>query len=230
MEVGPTHALAYLALPCMHMHIVAQALQRRAIADRQDMADNVYMAKLAEQAERYEEMVEYMKAVAQASQSDLTLEERNLLSVAYKNVVGARRASLRIIGSIETKEASKDGNNLDMIKSYKVKVEEELNTICSDILGLLDNSLIRSSLPAEPSVFYLRSGWWQTLAATGPHAFCKWRIARFLQRTAAPGRQYKMGSGLLPPLRIIGGGRGRKWYGRPIADALVSIGHQEDEG
>ena len=63
------------------MHIVAQALQRRAIADRQDMADNVYMAKLAEQAERYEEMVEYMKAVAQASQSDLTLEERNLLSV-----------------------------------------------------------------------------------------------------------------------------------------------------
>ena len=50
------------------------------------------MAKLAEQAERYEEMVEYMKAVATASPAseDLSLEERNLLSVAYKNVVGAR--------------------------------------------------------------------------------------------------------------------------------------------
>ena len=57
-------------------------------------ADNVYMAKLAEQAERYEEMVEYMKAVATAATDDLSLEERNLLSVAYKNVVGARRASL----------------------------------------------------------------------------------------------------------------------------------------
>ena len=55
--------------------------------------DNVYMAKLAEQAERYEEMVEYMKKVAAASVDDLSLEERNLLSVAYKNVVGARRAS-----------------------------------------------------------------------------------------------------------------------------------------
>ena len=66
--------------------------------------DNVYMAKLAEQAERYDEMVQYMKEVASQSQSDLTLEERNLLSVAYKNVVGARRASLRIIGSIEQKE------------------------------------------------------------------------------------------------------------------------------
>lgn len=63
------------------------------------------MAKLAEQAERYEEMVEYMKKVAQGKQEEmLSLEERNLLSVAYKNVVGARRASLRIITSIESKE------------------------------------------------------------------------------------------------------------------------------
>jgi len=70
-------------------------------------SDEVYMAKLAEQAERYDEMVEYMKKVAESSQEDLSLEERNLLSVAYKNVVGARRASLRIIGSIESKEVEK---------------------------------------------------------------------------------------------------------------------------
>ena len=69
--------------------------------------ENVYMAKLAEQAERYDEMVEYMKEVAKSAPEDLSLEERNLLSVAYKNVVGARRASLRIIGSIESKEAQK---------------------------------------------------------------------------------------------------------------------------
>ena len=71
------------------------------------MADNVYMAKLAEQAERYEEMVDFMKKVAEVSSEDLSLEERNLLSVAYKNVVGARRASLRIIGSIQNKEEGK---------------------------------------------------------------------------------------------------------------------------
>ena len=58
--------------------------------------DDVYMAKLAEQAERYDEMVEFMKEVANKAQADLSLEERNLLSVAYKNVVGARRASLRV--------------------------------------------------------------------------------------------------------------------------------------
>ena len=54
--------------------------------------DSVYLAKLAEQAERYEEMVENMKTVASSGQ-ELSVEERNLLSVAYKNVIGARRAS-----------------------------------------------------------------------------------------------------------------------------------------
>jgi len=99
-------------------------------------------------------MVEYMKAVCQSGQADLSLEERNLLSVAYKNVVGARRASLRIIGSIEAKEMSKQSEYVGQIKTYKIKVEEELNTICLDILGLLDERLIKSDLDPEPKVFY----------------------------------------------------------------------------
>jgi len=116
--------------------------------------DNVYMAKLAEQAERYEEMVEYMKAVCQGCDKDLSLEERNLLSVAYKNVVGARRASLRIIGSIEQKEQAKGSENAGLVKGYKTKVESELNTICKDILDLLDKTIIKPDLESEPKVFY----------------------------------------------------------------------------
>jgi len=118
------------------------------------MSDNVYMAKLAEQAERYEEMVEYMKQYAMSTET-LSLEERNLLSVAYKNVVGARRASLRIIISIEQREATKDVQwRMDAIRSYKLKVEEELTRICSDILGLLKDRLIVDNCDTEPTVFY----------------------------------------------------------------------------
>lgn len=51
-------------------------------------------------------MVEAMKKVASLD-VELTVEERNLLSVAYKNVIGARRASWRIISSIEQKEENK---------------------------------------------------------------------------------------------------------------------------
>merc|ERR1719378_1461845 len=112
----------------------------------------VYMATLAEQAERYEEMVEYMKQVAIEKNGDLSLEERNHLLVAYKNVVGARRASLRIIGSIEAKETSKaDTEKVAMVGGYKAKVEEELNNICNDILNLLDTKLIVTSSEPEPA-------------------------------------------------------------------------------
>uniref|UniRef100_A0A7S4F0T8 14-3-3 domain-containing protein n=1 Tax=Chrysotila carterae TaxID=13221 RepID=A0A7S4F0T8_CHRCT len=117
---------------------------------------NVYMAKLAEQAERYEEMVEYMKEVAKSVTDDLSLEERNLLSVAYKNVVGARRASLRIITAIKQRESEKnpDGQNQAQIAAYKSKVEDELKAICADILGLLKDYLIKDTLQSEPNVFY----------------------------------------------------------------------------
>jgi hypothetical protein len=69
--------------------------------DLSDRAQLVFMAKLAEQAERFEEMVEYMRRVANLgdgnSAEELSVEERNLLSVAYKNVIGSRRASWLVL-------------------------------------------------------------------------------------------------------------------------------------
>ncbi|KAG8989465.1 14-3-3 protein [Tulasnella sp. 427] len=116
--------------------------------------DSVYLAKLAEQAERYDEMVNNMKRVASSDQ-ELTVEERNLLSVAYKNVIGARRASWRIVSSIEQKEESKGNETqVNMIKTYRTKIEEELGKICEDILDVLDKHLIPSAASGESKVFY----------------------------------------------------------------------------
>lgn len=70
------------------------------------------------------EMVEAMKMVA-SMDVELTVEERNLLSVAYKNVIGARRASWRIISSIEQKEENKGGEEkLEMIRNYRTQVKK----------------------------------------------------------------------------------------------------------
>ena len=72
-------------------------------------------------------MVQAMKKVASLD-IELSVEERNLLSVAYKNVIGARRASWRIISSIEQKEESKGSDDkCSMIKGYRCKVRPPIN-------------------------------------------------------------------------------------------------------
>lgn len=121
-----------------------------------DRESFVYVAKLAEQAERYDEMVDAMKKVANLD-IELTVEERNLLSVGYKNVVGSRRASWRILSSIEQKEEAK-GNEVHAkrIKEYRQKVESELSSICSDIMTVIDEHLIPSATAGESSVFYYK--------------------------------------------------------------------------
>ena len=101
-------------------------------------------------------MVESMKKVA-TGEGELTVEERNLLSVAYKNVIGARRASWRIISSIEQKEEVKGSETkIEMIKKYRTAVENELKEICQDILDVLDKNLIPSASSGESKVFYYK--------------------------------------------------------------------------
>jgi len=118
--------------------------------------DFMYKAKLAEQAERYEEMVESMKKIATLD-VELSVEERNLLSVAFKNVIGSRRASWRVVSSIEQKEADRGSQKkIDLIKAYKTKVEAELKGVCDDILALLDKHLIAHASTSESKVFYYK--------------------------------------------------------------------------
>jgi len=120
-----------------------------------DRDTNIFLARLAEQAERYDEMVEYMKEVAKVT-PDLNIDERNLLSVAYKNVVGARRASWRIVSSIEHKE--EEGGKTDRLSrlaKYRVQIEGELEQVAADVLEVLDKYLIPSA-HGEGRVFYLK--------------------------------------------------------------------------
>lgn len=113
----------------------------------------IYRAKLAEQAERFDEMVEFMKKVATMSQA-LSVEDRNLLSVAYKNVIGSRRASWRVISSIESKAS--DGPDEKYVLTYKRQIERELEDICQDILNIIHTDLIPNSDHEEAKVFYFK--------------------------------------------------------------------------
>ncbi len=95
----------------------------------------IQKAKLAEQAERYEDMSQCMSDVAAnlkgEDNSELSNEERNLLSVAYKNVVGVKRSAWRVLSSIESKT---DDPKKIHVTEYREKVQKELETTCMDVL------------------------------------------------------------------------------------------------
>jgi len=113
----------------------------------------VSLARTAETAERYEDMCKCMSELVKCSavgKWDLTVEERNLLSVAYKNVIGARRASWRTLNADEHKDD-------ELIKKYKKQVESELEVICKEVLSLLEDYLVKNNVEENESrVFYLK--------------------------------------------------------------------------
>ena len=89
-------------------------------------------------------------------QGSLSNEERNLLSVAFKNAASARRAAWRTISAIQNKEEYKGSKHLELIKLYRQKIESELDGICQDVLDLLKNVLIPKSANSEERVFYMK--------------------------------------------------------------------------
>lgn len=118
----------------------------------------IEQAKIAEQTERYEDMVKFMKEFTQGNGA-LTDEQRNLLSVAYKNVVGSRRSAWRIISSIEQKAADKQ-QETHLHVEYREKIEKELNDSCEEILKLIEDHLVpaadKTEKPEEAKVFYYK--------------------------------------------------------------------------
>lgn len=113
----------------------------------------VCMAKLAEQAERYDDMVDFMKKLARMD-VDMSAEERHLFSVGFKNTIGARRASWRIL-SLEQKvtEGEQAGR---MISVYRKKVEDELRMVCNEILSIIAIHCLPLANTGENVVFFYK--------------------------------------------------------------------------
>jgi hypothetical protein len=125
-----------------------------------DFAKVVELVRIAETAERYEDMCVFVSKMIEqkcSTNTELDVDERNLLSVAYKNVVGSKRASWRTLnGAFEDVD-------LEMLDSYKAVVENELEVICMEVIELLTKKLIASTTDAdggtenfETGVFYLK--------------------------------------------------------------------------
>lgn len=119
-----------------------------------DYEKNLYLARITEQAERFDETIKYMEEIVKNKKEDLTIEERNLLSAAYKNCVSSRRSAWRSIYGIEVKEKTNNSKYIHLVSDLKELLEKELNDLCEKMLKLIDNYLIKKASSAESKVFY----------------------------------------------------------------------------
>jgi len=116
----------------------------------------IYLARVTEQAERHDETIKYMEEIVKIKNEDLNIEERNLLSSAYKNCVSSRRSAWRSIYSVELKEKNNNSKYVNLVTDLKNLLEKELFNLCERMLNLIDNHLLTKATSPESKVFYLK--------------------------------------------------------------------------
>ena len=110
-------------------------------------------SKICQESERWEDMTKLMAGVVN-SVTELRPAERNLLSLAYKNVVGPKRGAWRVISSIE-KGVEGNQRKKQLTKEYRIKIESEITDCCSALFKLLER-LLNNTEDIESRIFYLK--------------------------------------------------------------------------
>lgn len=117
---------------------------------------NIYLARVAEKADCHEDTIKIMEDLIKTKENDLNLEERNILSSAYKNLVSSRRSAWRSINAVEIKEKNSNSKLVQLITDLKLTLEKELKDLCNNILKILNEYLIRKAKDNESKIFYLK--------------------------------------------------------------------------
>ena len=129
-----------------------------------NLLDYVTMARIAEQAERYEDMKQYIKQVATTvpegqTRVSLSLEERNLFSLAYKDLISPKRNAWRILFSIQQK-SSGDESVDSSIADLKEKIEKEIEQLCQEVQTVISEHLLRGlcvdSSSVDDFIYYMK--------------------------------------------------------------------------
>eukprot|EP01083_Nonionella_stella_P023965 66316_1 len=118
------------------------------------------LGRVSEASERYEDMTQFMSALLKKRckvEQKISVEERNLFSVAFKNVVGQKRSSWRILNEDNDEiEITKD--NEIVIQMYKTCIQKEVQLKCLDVVSLLEKYVLPhyQDNKDEDQVFYLK--------------------------------------------------------------------------
>lgn len=115
---------------------------------------NIFLARVAEQAERFDDMVSYLEEVLKSKGHSVNADERNLLSVAFKNLISSKRAACRTIAAIEQNPKYQKFNNA--LTNYKTTIESQLTADCKRIITIIQTYALGHDSSGEAKAFFIK--------------------------------------------------------------------------
>eukprot|EP00345_Euplotes_harpa_P013838 CAMPEP_0168336766 /NCGR_PEP_ID=MMETSP0213-20121227/11759_1 /TAXON_ID=151035 /ORGANISM="Euplotes harpa, Strain FSP1.4" /LENGTH=239 /DNA_ID=CAMNT_0008342065 /DNA_START=13 /DNA_END=732 /DNA_ORIENTATION=+ len=118
------------------------------------MEKKIFMARVADQSERYEDMVQFLKEIVKDSSEDISSDVRNLLSVGFKNLISSQRSAWKTVQAIE--QNKKYAEYSSDCAAYKEKISKELETNCKKVITIVNEHCLPKAGDDEAKVFYLK--------------------------------------------------------------------------
>lgn len=119
--------------------------------------DCLLLSKMAHQTGRSKDMIHFSSKFCNL-ETELSLEERNTLASAYRLSICTKREELETLNLIEHSEKkTANKKDLEYIRNYKYTIENELKSLCYEIIRIIDvNLLANVKEGTESHVFYLK--------------------------------------------------------------------------
>ena len=116
--------------------------------------EQIFLARVAEQAERFDDMVNFLDKVLEIKGGEVTADERNLLSVAFKNLISSKRAACRTISAIEQNPKYSKFN--EALVTYKGQIEKQLKEDCERIINMINTRVLAKACEKEAKAFFVK--------------------------------------------------------------------------
>jgi len=135
--------------------------------------ESLFMASLAEQAGRFDDMVKFVNAAIKNT-NELSPYVRSLFALSYRNAVGSRRTSWRALAALEHHEASTAGvrdPKTEQVRKYREIIEQEIIDYSTAMIDTIDKVILPVTLSSESKVFFnkLRGDYYRYLAEVTSH-------------------------------------------------------------
>merc|ERR1712038_864728 len=119
-----------------------------------NVEEKIFLARVAEQAERFEDMVDFLEEVLVVKGGSVNPDERNLLSVAFKNLISSKRAACRTISAIEQNPKYTKFNSA--LLDYKTKIETQLMADCQKVIDMINSRVLGGDCSDEAKAFFVK--------------------------------------------------------------------------